>query len=47
MAEFLLLNGAKLCVIDAGGNTPLHIAASLGFPMYVMFFIYMLLIKLF
>jgi hypothetical protein len=35
MTEFLLLNGSKLCVIDSDGNTPLHIAASNGFPILV------------
>uniref|UniRef100_A0AC34F324 Arf-GAP with coiled-coil, ANK repeat and PH domain-containing protein n=1 Tax=Panagrolaimus sp. ES5 TaxID=591445 RepID=A0AC34F324_9BILA len=35
MAEFLLLNGSKLCVIDSDGNTPLHIAATNGFPILV------------
>uniref|UniRef100_A0AC35G6R4 Uncharacterized protein n=1 Tax=Panagrolaimus sp. PS1159 TaxID=55785 RepID=A0AC35G6R4_9BILA len=35
MTEFLLLNGSKLCVIDSDGNTPLHIAASKGFPILV------------
>uniref|UniRef100_A0A914Z7Q7 Uncharacterized protein n=1 Tax=Panagrolaimus superbus TaxID=310955 RepID=A0A914Z7Q7_9BILA len=35
MSEFLLLNGSKLCVIDSDGNTPLHIAATNGFPILV------------
>jgi Arf-GAP/coiled-coil/ANK repeat/PH domain-containing protein len=35
MAEFLMLNGSKTTVIDCEGNSPLHIAASKGFPILV------------
>jgi len=35
MAEYLMLNGAKMTVVDHDGNTPLHVATLKGFPIVV------------